>query len=174
MATSSTGQTISKNDDSYQRFTATGRPYKDQSQENSYNSAMNAVMGSDTIAWGTGPANLLPFRYTDESTLMIAVLKPHTNNLSLTSEYNNEGTPNKKSKTRNLFRRKQSTSVNDNFDTKKVTRGDYLKYYAKDEKGFYCGTDDPAADCILKQKEDLEKWRTGKAKLVDDDDEDDN
>jgi len=32
-----------------------------------------------------------------------------------------------------------------------MTRGEYLKHYAKDEEGNYVGTEEPAEDCVLKE-----------------------
>lgn len=32
-----------------------------------------------------------------------------------------------------------------------MTRGEYLKHYAKDEEGNYVGSEEPAADCVLKE-----------------------
>lgn len=41
---------------------------------------------------------------------------------------------------------------------RQITRGEYLKHYAKDDNGRYIGSEEPAADCILKG-EDVAKYR---------------
>lgn len=69
------GSISSLTPEEFQHFTATGRPYKDTSAENSYSSGMGAIMGADTFGVGNGPPNVLPFRYTDESLIMVPVLK---------------------------------------------------------------------------------------------------
>ena len=73
-------------------------------------------------------------------------------------------TPSEKPK--KSFWRRLSRDDDQKFVMKKVTRGDYLKYYAKDEDRNYVGTEDPADDCILKVEE-LVKWRCGNAGVGD-------
>jgi hypothetical protein len=35
---------------------------------------------------------------------------------------------------------------------KMMPRGEYLKYYAKDEEGNYIGSEEPAEDCSLRSR----------------------
>ena len=62
-----------------------------------------------------------------------------------------------------FFRRKSSSfnALSDNkvnITIRQVPRKEYVKHYAKDERGRYVGTEDPAEDCML-DEEDSVRWR---------------
>ena len=63
-------------------------------------------------------------------------------------------------KVKKSFFSSRRKSENSNFVIKQVQRGEYLKFYAKDERGRYVGTEEPAVDCILKG-EDARRYRDG-------------
>lgn len=150
------------NDPALQRFTATGRPIphpKDSRQGRSW----QAYAGADSL--GAGPANFAPVRFTDDSIITIAVLPPDgAKEKSLEDDSDEDYNPIKEEpkKKFGFFRRKSSAYAkkkDQSFVMKKVTRGDYLKYYAKDDDGNYTGTMDPAPDCILNNEKDRYKNR---------------
>jgi len=99
-------------------------------------------------------------KFTDDSPIPVPVRKP-------SSAMNGEDPPKKK---HGLFARlvKGKNEGNSNFTIKQIKRGEYLKHYAKDEQGWYCGTEEPAEDCILKEEDPVKKsmrsgegWRNG-------------
>lgn len=101
-------------------------------------------------------ANHLPFKYTDDSLIPVPVRKDHLST---------DEKPRRKSF---LSKLKGKNEGNEGFTIKQIRRGDYLKHYAKDEKGWYCGTDEPADDCILRDgdptkalSERQKGWRGG-------------
>jgi hypothetical protein len=124
------------------RFTATGRPFKEPSRREKAATTFDLVMASDSVL-STAGVNHLPVKFTDKSVISIPVLPKGGAQIE---------TPKKK---RFWSRRK---SENNNFVMKEMTRGEYLKNYAKDDQGKYTGTEDPAEDCILRG-EDIEKYR---------------
>lgn len=163
------------NDPIYQNFTATGRPLP--------TSRLNHDGWADAIAadhsYGAAAPNLLPVRFTDNSIISVPVL-PHaeptqtsTNNKefdsSASSLFSDDSTANpikeqEKSKSRfsisGGFRRKSSSkSKHQDFVIKQMTRGNYLKFYAKDDNGRFIGSEEPAGDCILNNEEDRVKYR---------------
>ncbi len=106
---------------------------------------MNAMAGTES--WGAAPANFLPVRFHDDSLIPVPVLRP---------EDVGKVEPQKSKKTFWSSRRK---SENANFTIKHMPRGDYLKHYAKDpDTGLYIGSEEPAADCILRG-DDVMKYR---------------
>ena len=127
--------------ESMQRFTATGRPFKaaDPTKEGW---SMNSMAVADS--YGAAQGNLLPVKYTDDSLIPVPVLKPDQMGKAL---------PERK---RSFFSRRKSRD--DSFTIKHLPRGEYLKHYAKDDNGMYIGTEEPAADCILRGG-DLTKYR---------------
>ena len=133
--------------DAMQRFTATGRPFNPPTKSDKHGWAMNSVAQGEHIL--SGPANLLPQRYTDDSLISVPVMRPEDIDKPA------ESTKPKKS----LFSSRRK-SENTNFVIKKIPRGEYLKHYAKDEGNKYVGTEEPARDCILRG-EDVEKYRKG-------------
>jgi hypothetical protein len=68
--------------------------------------------------------------------------------------------PRKKSIFKKIF-----SSSDDDCDVivKQMTRGEYLKHYAKDEEGYYIGTEEPAGDCVLKEGDRRQKHGDGVA-----------
>ena len=139
--------------DEMQRFTATGRPFKPPSpSKQGY--AMNAIAG--TASWGAAPANFLPVKFHDDSLIPVPVLRP---------EVAGKAEPlQKKNKSFLSSRRK---SENANFTVKHIPRGEYLKYYAEDpDSGSYTGSEDLAADCILRG-DDVIKYRREGLKFED-------
>lgn len=129
------------------KFTATGRPFKEPSERDKAAGAFDMVaVGDGGGGFGaTGPANILPVRYTDESLISVPVLPPGQIGRA----------PEEKKK---HFWSSRRSSRNSDFIIKEIPRGDYLKYYAKDDDGAYIGTEDPAKDCILKG-DDYERYR---------------
>jgi hypothetical protein len=137
--------------DDMMRFTATGRPFV---PDDRYQSTWAGLDSGDSF---TGvPGKTLPFKYTDDSLISVPCLR-----LGIQESAPASGEPNDTKK--KWWRRKSSSSSNpDNFEMKKVRRGEYLKHYAKDDQGNYCGTEEPAEDCILRGK-DLERYRSNRA-----------
>jgi hypothetical protein len=131
------------------RFTATGRPLRQQTD------GEKAAFGFGMVAFGDvgGSAgvcpNWLPVKFTDESIIPVAVLKPEQVGKHLEL----------KDKKKHFWQSRRA-SRNDEFLIKQMPRGEYLKYYAKDDAGSYIGTEHPAEDCILKGG-DVAKYRRG-------------
>lgn len=127
-----------------QHFTATGRPFKPPNpKKEAY--ITNAITATET--WGASPANFLPVKFHDDSLIPVPVLRP---------EDVGKAEPHKKKKSFLSSRRK---SENANFTIKHIPRAEYLKHYAKDaDSGSYIGSEDPAADCILRG-DDVIKYR---------------
>ena len=126
--------------DDMQRFSATGRPYKTPATDGL---AMNALAGAET--WGAAPANTLPIRFHDDSLISVPVLRPE-----------DVGKVEAEKPKKSFFTSRRKSS-NANFTIKQVPRRDYLKHYAKDDDGKYCGSEAPAEDCILRG-EDAAKY----------------
>lgn len=169
------------NDQVYQNFTATGRPLY---SSNNNNYANPSGLGDGLAAhdsYGQSAPNLLPVRFTDASIISVPVL-PHAeptqtkNNLDdgSSSLYTDNSSENpikdgssKSSRSRfslSSFRRKSSSTGSSkgkqqDFIIREMTRGDYLKFYAKDDNGKYIGSEEPASDCILNREEDRVKYR---------------
>lgn len=144
-----------------QRFTATGRPIPAQDTRTGLSGGM-----ASAHSYGQSAPNLLPVRFTDNSVISVPVL-PHAepSQTKPDDEDSDEG-PVKGPKSRSRFslsnfRRKSSSSGNgkQSFVIKEMTRGNYLKHYAKDDSGKYIGSEEPASDCILNNEEDRIKWR---------------
>jgi hypothetical protein len=119
--------------DTMQRFTATGRPYRPP-QPAKEGWSVNSLSVAESF--GAGPASLLPTRFTDESLITIPVQRP---------ENIGKVAPTKAKKPLLSFGRKSK----DDFLMKQVSRGEYLKYYAKDENGNYIGRQTPHSCTIL-------------------------
>lgn len=151
------------NDPALQQFTATGRPIP-HPKDSRVGRAWGGALSADSL--GSGPANFAPVRFTDDSLISIAVLPPDQEKLKNLERDSDEDSTNpikeEPKKKFGFFRRKSSTSAkkkDQDFVMKQVTRGDYLKYYAKDDDGNYTGTMDPAPDCILNTEKDRFKHR---------------
>ena len=129
--------------DGMESFSATGKPFKGTTQAESNARAWNAYATADAL--GRGAPNLLPVKYTDESLIDVPVMRPE--------DIGKVEDPQKK---KTFFSRRRSE--NTNFIIRQIPRGEYLKYYAKDDNGAYCGTEEPAKDCILRGN-DVQKYR---------------
>lgn len=148
------------NMDGIQRFTATGQPYKPKDQNDN-----SGMMFADTFAAGSAAANTLPFKFTDDSKLTIPVL-PNGRTEIVRDDTSSMTNDVKEEKSRGFFRKlststsssKSNKKKNSDFVMKDMTRREYLKHYAKDDKGRYCGSEDPADDCILGD-EDIRKYQ---------------
>ncbi|RMD43313.1 hypothetical protein DV735_g1857, partial [Chaetothyriales sp. CBS 134920] len=129
-----------------QCFTATGRPYQSRDKRDKRDATMLGLSTTEAIGHGT-PA-LLPRRYTNDSLITVPVMRPE-----------DVGTADghKSEKKRSLFSSRRRAE-NSKFVMKQIPRGEYLKHYAKDDAGQYVGTEEPAADCILRG-EDVAKYR---------------
>lgn len=145
-------------------FSATGRASAGQIK---HRSAMDGLTSSETF--GASPGTSLPIKFTDDSLISVAVLRPEDVERAASAsivdaekeQEENEGEGGKKRKKSgfsSLFRRKSSSS-SPNFTIREMTRREYLAHYAKDNSGRYIGSEEPAADCILRGK-DLEKYRS--------------
>lgn len=152
-------------DPTLQSFTATGRPISKTSASRK-GTGLEGLASYDSL--GAGAPNLLPVRFTDESIISIAVLPPPDlpDAKPEASDSDEDGNPVKglKPKSRfsfSAFRRKSSSKKEKkpDFVMKDMTRAEYLKHYAKDDKGNYIGTEEPASDCIMNVKEDPMKRR---------------
>lgn len=133
--------------------------------------AMNSLSSAESF--GAGPPNLLPVRFTDDSIISVPVIPPPgtKGKLAAASPFEDEDDegPVKQPKESGFFsffqRKSSSTSKKKeekyDFVMKDVTRGEYLKHYAKDDKGKYVGMEVPATDCLLNDG-DMRKYRRGK------------
>ena len=149
-------QSLLAETDSRQRFTATGRPWVPPSKHEKAQFAMTQIGFADTFAQGA--PQLLPFRYTDDSIISVPVLRPEDVGSYAHRASVADGSAKKKF-WQSRWKSKDG-GLNEKFVIKKMKRGDYLKYYAKDDEGRYCGTEEPATDCLLRGP-DLQKWRGG-------------
>jgi hypothetical protein len=123
-----------------ERFTATGRPLKEQTDGEKAAFAYGMV-ASGEVGGSAGVApNFLPVKFTDESLIPVAVIPP--------DQVGKNVGPEESKKKR--FWQSRRASRNSDFIIKQIPRGEYLKYYAKDDDGVYIGTEDPAKDCMLK------------------------
>lgn len=129
--------------DGMDRFSATGKAFKPIGKKDHGPMAWNSMHSADSL--GAGPANLLPVKFTDDSMIDVAVMRPE--------DVGKAEMPKKKA---SFFSRRRSD--NTNFVIRQMRRGDYLKHYAKDDSGRYCGQEEPASDCILRG-EDIQKYR---------------
>ena len=144
--------------DGMQRFSATGRPYQSPTNSEKHQAAVANIGIADSM--GRGPANLLPRKYTDDSLISVPCLSTEDIGRTTSSAAGPvTGLENEKSsrwwKSR---RRSKDGGSNENFVIKQIPRGEYLKHYAKDDDGRYCGSEDPADDCILRGQ-DVQRYR---------------
>lgn len=151
----------------YQNFTATGRPLR---ASNAFNQGGFAGGMAGAESFGRSAPNLLPVRFTDNSMISVPVL-PHAEPTkvddtasSIYTDYS-DGPIKEQPKSRSRFslsssfRRKSSSKARgQDFIIKEMTRGNYLKFYAKDDDGRYIGTEEPAVDCILSNEDDRVKF----------------
>lgn len=130
---------------------------------------------SDTL--GHGPPNLLPLRYTDDSIISVPVLPATTHDSKNSSQLlsdtdtdtdrqhqNTTTDASKKPSPFSTFIRRLSSSSKPKYPAfvmRDMSRGEYLRFYAKDAGGRYCGSETPAVDCILTHEEDRAKYRGG-------------
>ncbi|KPI42095.1 uncharacterized protein AB675_5655 [Cyphellophora attinorum] len=153
-----------------QSFTATGRSYSSPTKADKSGRAWNAYATAEAL--GNGAPNLLPVRFTDESLIDVPVMRPEDvaragfvgRNGTSASQISSDVGSSKKDPLSSRFsfltkRRGSSDKKKDEFVMKQMTRAEYLKHYAKDAAGRYCGTGTPAEDCILRSEEDLLRWR---------------
>ncbi|KAF2236579.1 hypothetical protein EV356DRAFT_498105 [Viridothelium virens] len=155
------------------RFTATGQPMP-RYQHDHYTNMMSHGSGSTTAG-----ANLLPFRYTDASIITIpinlsdlppdrSVSLPDSPSLAI-AEAASDQPKEKKGKAGSFFRRISSATQGEKEKNSKkeikavrMTRGEYLQYWAKDEKGNYReGVVDPPGgrrEWVRRQVELNEEW----------------
>lgn len=135
-----------------QSFTATGRAYSPTSKAEKRQNNIASIGSAD--AWGAGPANTLPFKFTDESLIPVPCLrsprKTDEGGLGPASEQVDVG------KKKRWWRSgsKSGKSRDEDFVIRQIPRSEYLKHYARDEQGRFAGTEEPAADCML-NAEDL-------------------
>ena len=136
-------------DEDYQRFTATGRPMGSAPPV----SAGFAGAGIAGVGGIWLPPSHLPMRFTDNSIITVPV------RLADLQDPNEDfdawwDTANKESKSRrrsiksiarSILLREPAGSKRGDFVLLKITRGDYLKYCAKDENGKYIGTEPQSA-----------------------------
>lgn len=153
--------TMSQNEPDLQRFTATGRPMPG-AEKIKQGAGMNAMAVSDSM--GTATPNLLPFRYTDDSMLTIPVQPPPPYPESMLGGGSDDDGPIKEGKSKKRFslssmRRSSKSKKQPEFVMKEMTRGEYLKHYAKNEQGQYIGTEEPAADILFSDPSDYLKFR---------------
>ncbi|KAL9083120.1 MAG: hypothetical protein Q9165_008650 [Trypethelium subeluteriae] len=155
------------------RFTATGQPMP-RYQHDHYTNMMSHGSGSTTAG-----ANLLPFRYTDASIITIPIdlsELPPDRSASLPDSPSPaiDETPSEKPKEKRgragSFLRRISSATQGEKEKKskkeikavRMTRGEYLQYWAKDEKGNYReGVVDPPGgrkEWVRKQVELNEEW----------------
>lgn len=158
------------NDPIYQNFTATGRPLAPSriGPNSSWALSLDAAE-----SFGRAAPNLLPVRYTDNSIISVPVLshaEPTQSNGYTDDNASEDLNPIKEQNSKSgrsrfslsSFRRKStSKGKQQDFIIKEMTRGNYLKHYAKDDSGRYIGSEDPAVDCILNNEEDRVKWGRG-------------
>lgn len=112
-----------------QRFTAAGRP-----KPNFDPSISNTDFGMFT---GGGTPNLLPFRFTDDSIINVPI---PLEDLEDEPEEQAPGTE-RRSSWMGRIGRKMAGKEKQKIRNVKMTRGEYLKYWAKDEHGNYVGTE---------------------------------
>jgi hypothetical protein len=129
--------------DGMDRFTATGRPYKPPTENENAAAAFTSMMTSHEGGFSQAGINHLPVKFTDDSLLTIPVLPKGAEQVE-------------NDKKKHFWSRRKSQNAN--FVMKEMTRGDYLKHYAKDDQGKYIGTEEPAEDCILRG-EDVQKYK---------------
>ncbi|KAH7054469.1 hypothetical protein B0J12DRAFT_454318 [Macrophomina phaseolina] len=116
-----------------QHFTATGRPKPSFDP-----SISNTDFGLFT---GSGAPNLLPFRFTDDSIINVPVPAGYLEDETESSPSPTE----RKSSWIGKIGRKLGGKERQKFVNLKMTRGEYLKYWAKDENGNYIGTEPEGA-----------------------------
>ncbi|GME53097.1 hypothetical protein GTA08_BOTSDO05428 [Neofusicoccum parvum] len=112
-----------------QKFTAAGRP-----KPNFDPSISNTDFGMFT---GGGAPNLLPFRFTDDSIINVPI---PLEDLEDEPEERAPGTE-RRSSWMGRIGRKMAGKEKQKIRNVKMTRGEYLKYWAKDEHGNYVGTE---------------------------------
>ncbi|OJD36818.1 uncharacterized protein BKCO1_9000169 [Diplodia corticola] len=112
-----------------ERFTAAGRPKPDYQPGIS-----NMDCGSFT---GSGAPNLLPVRFTDKSMINVPIPAADLWDGSEPVPQPNE----RRSSWIAKLGKKLGTKEKQKIVNVKMTRGEYLKYWAKDEDGNYVGTE---------------------------------
>ncbi|KAL1643069.1 hypothetical protein SLS58_005038 [Diplodia intermedia] len=113
-----------------EHFTAAGRPKPDF-----HPGISNMDCGSFS---GSGAPNLLPFRLTDESIINVPI--PAEDLEDPESESHPPATERRSSWITKLGRKLGNKGKQQILNVK-MTRGEYLKYWAKDENGNYVGTE---------------------------------
>lgn len=147
---------MSDPDADLQHFTATGRSIPDE-KDMLKGRAMNSLSGSECL--GTGPANFAPVLFTGHSIVNVAVQPPPPYPGSMLGDDEKPAKEWKKRLSMSALQRSMKTGKQPKFIMKEMTREEYLKHYAKDESGKYCGTEEPAADCMFSNVADYMKYR---------------
>ncbi|KAI9709621.1 MAG: hypothetical protein M1812_007669 [Candelaria pacifica] len=120
---------VPEENDGMQRFTATGRPMP-QYSPSALASGFHGPLGGEAVQH-------LPMKFTDESIITVPIPIdepspcPETNIIK-------EGKKSWVSKLGDSIKGKKSQGK---FRMVRMTRGEYLKYWAKDEEGRYIGTE---------------------------------
>jgi hypothetical protein len=91
-------------------------------------------------AYGGPTTHSTPMKFTDDDIISVPIRRP-----TLSSS------PSDPARKKSIFKKLFSSSDDGDVIIKQMTRGEYLKHYAKDEEGMYIGTEDPADDCVLKE-----------------------
>ncbi|CAO1602104.1 hypothetical protein XANCAGTX0491_005735 [Xanthoria calcicola] len=159
---------LAQDTDAMQRFTATGRPKEvinknEEPRKPSYNPS---ALGNLPSAFTHQAPQFLPQQFTDDSVLLIpipvsalrvATPPPSTSRKKTTEE---ETTPqpqqrrlssSSSSKLMNRLRGEKKKKKEE-FKMVEMTRGEYLRYWAKDEEGRYIGTE-PEGEGVRRLRE---------------------
>ncbi|KAL8663692.1 MAG: hypothetical protein Q9202_003638 [Teloschistes flavicans] len=137
-ATSSEKAPLAHDTDEMQRFTATGRPMP------AYAPSALANMSADPLSQAP---QFLPQKFTDDSILTIPIpwsaLAFSPSSLSTPDPISPTTTPTNKSKSSILAKLKpgKEKRKKEGFRMVRMTRREYLAYWAKDEQGRYIGTE---------------------------------
>ncbi|KAI4219662.1 MAG: hypothetical protein LQ349_008291 [Xanthoria aureola] len=153
---------LAQDTDAMQRFTATGRP------KPSYNPS---ALGNLPSAFTHQAPQFLPQRFTDDSVLLIPIPvsalraantpspPPSSVSENPTTEEETTQQPQQRrlsssssSKLMNRLRGGKKKKKKEEFKMVEMTRGEYLRYWAKDEEGRYIGTE-PEGEGVRRLRE---------------------
>ncbi|KAL8649291.1 MAG: hypothetical protein Q9226_005638 [Calogaya cf. arnoldii] len=125
---------LAQDTDAMQRFTATGRPMP------SYNPSALGNMPSDFTSQAP---QFLPQKFTDESVLVIPVPLSALEAEEASAPKGDNKEPQRRSSLFGKLKKggEMKGGKKDGFKMVEMTRGEYLKYWAKDEEGRYIGTE---------------------------------
>lgn len=100
-------------------------------------SALSGMVAGDAGFGGTaGPANTLPWKFRDTDIITVPILTSE-----LEGEESERAPAEKPRRRSSLTRWLVGAEKAPAFKMVKMTRGEYLKYWAKDEEGRYVGTE---------------------------------